>query len=597
MAFDRQLRALEWLRGLISGRERKNYVPQKPELKPSDTSGTFEELLPEQAGVRSEGLLKMFAALSEEPGVNPHSAVVLRSGKLIAKADWSPYEAEYPHVSHSLCKSVVSMAVGIAANERLLFLEEKIADIFAEDMPKNPHKLMKSVTVKHLLTMSSGAAFSEAHALMSGDWVREFLSSDVKFQPGTEFHYNSLNTYMLAAAVCKRSGMSLSEYLKKRLFRPMGITNFYWEKCPRGIEKGGWGLYMTVFDYAKLGQLYLSGGVWNGVQLVPESWVRESTAKHMSTSDSPCRSGYGYQIWLAKNGGYVFSGMLGQNVFVYPNRNIVIAVTAGSDAVFPDCRAADIIADFIGNDDNFSNVPIREFRYAEAARLRNALAEARFGKPLTIVSKPSVYERLKQSLAAAVKPVTEKLDSNPAAEAVKALAGTEIVFEERGGGLLPLLIQAMNGNFEEGIERVSFGMEKDIFTVTLYGGETEDVIPVSLEGKPLYFYLKRRGDVFRVGATGSLVFDEDGFPVLRLELCFTETACTRILKFVFAGDGAVLKFRDSPALYGAIDEAAEVLLPILSGTAQRVLDAALETDIAGYQIRKFLEPTIKGNFA
>lgn len=593
MAFDRQLRALEWLRGLVSGKEKEIYVPQKPELKPSDTAGTFEELLPEQAGVRSEGLLKMFAALSEEHGINPHAAVVLRSGKLIAKAEWSPYEMEYPHVSHSLCKSVVSMAVGIAAEERLLFLEEKIADIFAEDMPKNPHKLMKSVTVKHLLTMSSGAAFSEARALMSGDWVRDFLASDVKFQPGTEFKYNSLNTYMLAAAVCKRAGMSLSEYLKKRLFRPMGITNFYWEKCPRGIEKGGWGLYMTVFDYAKLGQLYLNGGVWNGVRLVPESWVRESTAKHMSTSDSPCRGGYGFQIWLTRNGGYVFSGMLGQNVFVYPSRNVVIAVTAGSDAVFPDCRAADIIADFIGNDDNFSNVPIREFRYAEAARLRNALAGARFGTPLTMTSKPSVYERLKT----AVKSLSEKPAEDAALSAAKELAGTEVVFEERGGGLLPLLIQAMNGNFEEGVERVSFGIQNDIFTVTLYGGEAADVIPVSLEGMPLYFSLKRRGDVFRIGATGSLVFDEDGFPVLRLELCFTETACTRILKFVFTGDGVLLKFRDSPALYGAIDEAADVILPIFSGTAQRVLDAALETDIAGYQIRKFLEPTIKGNFA
>lgn len=599
MEIGKQIRALEWLHGLISGKETGDiYVSQKPRLSPSETAGAFEELLPEQVGVRSKGLLKMFSELSAAKGVNPHSAAVLRDGKLIAKADWSPYEIEYPHVSHSLCKSIVSMAVGLAAEEKILFLTEKVAPIFKEELPKSPHKLMKNVTVKNLLTMSSGVAFNEAKAVMSKNWVQDFLASEVVFQPGTDFHYNSLNTYMLSAIVCKRSGTSLTEYLNKRVFRPLGIKNFYWEKCPRGIEKGGWGLYMSLLDYAKLGQLYLDGGVWNGVRIISESWVKASTTRQIVKGESPCRQGYGYQIWLTKNGGYVFSGMLGQNVFVYPKRGIVIAVTAGSDAVFPDCRAADIIGGFIDDDENFSDTPIKEFRYSEAAQLRNALAEAKFGEPLEISPKPTVAEILRQSLLPKKKIPSPEEEDNLLTQAAKILNGTEIIFEDVGSGdVLPMLIQAMSGNFDSGTERVTFKAGEEFLSVTLFGGDggsAKTRIPLRYDGKPAYFELERRGDVYRIGVTGNFSADEDGRPVLRIMLCFTETACTRLLKFVFEGEEITLKFRDSPSLYNAIDEGAEILLPVLGNASKKILDAALETDIADYRIRKFLEPSIRG---
>ncbi len=596
MEIGKQIRALEWLHGLISGKETGDvYVPQKPRMLPSEGTGGFEELLPEQVGVRSKGLLKMFSELSAAKGVNPHSAAVLRDGRLIAKADWSPYEMEYPHVSHSLCKSIVSMAAGLAAEEKILFLTEKVASIFKEELPKNPDKLMKNVTIRNLLTMSSGASFNEAKAVMSKNWVRDFLSSEIKFLPGTDFHYNSLNTYMLSAIICKRSGMSLSEYLNQRIFRPLGIKNFYWEKCPRGIEKGGWGLYMTVFDYAKLGQLYLNGGLWNGTRIISEGWIKASASRQIVKGESPCREGYGYQIWLTKNGGYVFSGMLGQNVFVFPKRKMVIALTAGSDAVFPDCRAAEIIGGFIDSDENFSDTPIKEFRYAEAAQLRNALAEAKFGEPLEISPKPTIAEILRHSIMSKKKTPSYEEEENLLTQAAKILNGAEITFEENNSGdILPMLIQAMSGNFDSGTERAVFKAGEEFLSVTVFGGEGKTKIPLRYDGKPSYFELERRGDIYRIGALGNFTADEDGNPVLRIMLCFTETACTRLLKFIFEGSGATLKFRDSPNLYSAIDEGSEILFPVLGSVSKKVLDAALESDIADYRIRKFLEPSITG---
>lgn len=445
-----QINALNLLYKIVNGGEISELTPPKPKFKPAKNEGKFEELLPEQTGVRSEGLLKMISNISESAGIRPHSIIVLKDGKIIAKADWKPFSSRYLHVSHSLCKSVTAMAVGIAVKEKYLSENDKITDIFRDKLPDTVHEQINKVTVKHLLTMSSGVKFNEAGAVSGDEWIKKFLSSEVMFEPGSDFRYNSLNSYMLAAAVCGRTGLTLSEYLGRKLFTPMGITDFYWEKSPDGIEKGGWGLYMSVYDYAKLGQLYLNGGIWNGVSLVPGEWVKKSVSPLISKPNSPCYEGYGYQTWLSKNrDGFVFSGMFGQNVFVFPKRNMVIALTAGSSNLFPPCRTMDIITDFIENGKNFSRDPIKDFRYGNAAVLRKALAGARFGKPLHSESGTGILARLRKSLL-------EGKAAEAAMEAVQLLNGVEVDFEKNRAGLAPVLIQVMNGSFACGIEKAVF---------------------------------------------------------------------------------------------------------------------------------------------
>lgn len=585
-----QIKALETLYKIIKGGNFGDelHIPQKPEFKPRDNTGVFEELLPEQVGVRSGGLLKMFSKLSESGEICPHSMLVIKDGKLIAKSDWLPFTSAYPHVSHSLCKSITSMAVGIAEKEKYISIDEKISEIFEEEMPAVPNKLMKEITVHHLLTMSSGVSFNEPGMLMSNNWVKSYLESNVLFEPGTDFHYNSMNTYMLSAALVRRIGLSLSEYLSRRLFAPMGITDFYWERCPLGIEKGGWGLYMNIYDYAKLGQLYLNGGIWNGVRLVPRSWVERSSSKRISKFGSACYDGYGYQIWLAKNkNGYLFSGMFGQNVFVFPRRNMVIAMTAGSSNLFPRCRTMNIITDFIENDSNFSKHPIRDFRYAHAAVLRSALSNAQFGKPLLVKEKTNLFARLRYSI------VQNKADfSIP--EAAEILNGMEVSFDKNNAGLLPVLIQVMNGNFEYGIEQVMFSLKNGSFFLRVNGGGISSVVPISFTNEPVYFELERRGEVFRVGVMGKFTSDEDDFPVFRVQLCFIETSCTKVLKFIFGADGITLKIRESPQMYGAIEEAVEMVMPSLRKSTKKTFDAILGSDMAEYKIKSFIEPTLKG---
>lgn len=587
-----QLEALEWVYSLAKGSEPNGvYIPQKPYIENSPTNGVFEELIPEQTGVHSEALLKMFSDISKENGIRPHLAVVLKDGKLIAKAAWSPYELQTPHVSHSMSKSVVSMAVGLAVKENKLSLGEKIIDIFYDNLPEKINEKMKKISVENLLTMSSGAAFNEAKALMSSDWVNNFLSSDVIFEPGEKFHYNSLNTYMLSAIICKRCGTSLSEFLNERIFSPLGINNFYWEKCPRGIEKGGWGLYMSVLDYAKLGQLYLDGGIWHGKMIIDSEWIANSTSKKIDVPNNVDRNGYGYQIWILKNNsGYLFSGMFGQNVYIFPKRNIVIAINSGSTGIFPQGKLLNIVTEFITENKNFDDAPIKNFRYGYAAELRNSLADARFGNIISEETKISFTEKLRRSIFSFKKDMHR--DEIPPAAAV--LAGHKIIFENNRCGILPVLIQIMNGNFESGINSADFFVKggKIIMKISC-DDETHD-IPLDFSDRPSYTNFEKRGDIFRVGIFSALTLDEDEIPVLKITMCFTETSCTKIFKFIFSAGGVILKVREDPPLYDAIEDASGMIMPAFGDKVRKTLEAVMETDIAEYKIKSFLEPNIKG---
>ena len=163
--------------------------------------------------------------------------------------------------------------------------------------------------------MRAGVIFGEAEALSEQDWVRAFLNSSLKGEPGTEFYYNSLNTYMLSAIVLRKTGKKLTDFLQERLFGPMGITDILWETCPSGIEKGGWGLYIRPEDIAKLGQLVMDEGMWHGQQLISAEYIRTATAAHASPPPELGDFDYGYQIWVGrKTPAFLFNGMLGQNV-------------------------------------------------------------------------------------------------------------------------------------------------------------------------------------------------------------------------------------------------------------------------------------------
>ena len=285
---------------------------------------------PESQGISSSALLGFINAADKKIDAM-HSFMLLRHGAVVAEAWWSPYSADAPHSLYSLSKSFTSTAVGLAASEGKLSLDDDVLKFFPDDAPPEPSNNLKSLRVRDLLRMSTGHQ-SEPALTPDKPWTKTFLAHPVPNKPGTHFLYNTPATYMLSAIVQKATGMTVLDYLRPRLFEPLGIERPTWGTSPQGITLGGYGLSIRTEDIARFGQLYLQKGEWQGKPLVPAAWVEEATARQTSNGSSPKSDwdqGYGYQFWRARHNAYRGDGAFGQYCIVMPEQDAVVAITSG----------------------------------------------------------------------------------------------------------------------------------------------------------------------------------------------------------------------------------------------------------------------------
>ncbi|MGO4696856.1 serine hydrolase domain-containing protein [Paenibacillus sp. 2TAB26] len=291
---------------------------------------------PEAQGIPSAAVIAFLNTVKEKK-LELHSLMLLRHGQVVAEGWWKPYASDIPHMLFSLSKSFTSTAMGLAAAEGKLSLNDAVVSFFPEDVPAEINSNLAAMEIRHLLMMGTGHdqdTTSKLQQCEDGNWVKAFLDAPVEHAPGTHFVYNSGATYMLAAILQKVTGQTLLEYLQPRLFEPLGIEGATWESCPRGIHVGGWGLNITTEDIAKFGQLYLQKGLWNEQRLLPEDWVAEATSAQISNGDggvSDWAQGYGYQFWRCQHGVYRGDGAFGQFCIVMPEQNAVLAMTSGTN--------------------------------------------------------------------------------------------------------------------------------------------------------------------------------------------------------------------------------------------------------------------------
>ncbi len=284
---------------------------------------------PESQGVSSKAI-REFVETANQKIDTLHSFMLLRHGHVVAEGWWKPEAADKPHVLHSLSKSFCSTAVGLAISDGRLSIDDQVLKFFPDDAPENPSDKLKQMRVRDLLTMSTGHE-TEPKFTADDPWVKTFLAHPVPHKPGAHFQYNSPASYMQSAIVQKVTGQTMLEFLKPRLFEPLGIENPTWMSSPQGISTGGWGLMLRTEDIAKFGQLYLQKGKWNGKQLVPASWVEQATSKQVSNGSDPARDwdqGYGFQFWRCRHGAYRGDGAFGQFCLVLPEQDAVITITA-----------------------------------------------------------------------------------------------------------------------------------------------------------------------------------------------------------------------------------------------------------------------------
>jgi CubicO group peptidase (beta-lactamase class C family) len=286
---------------------------------------------PEAQGISSSAILA-FVEEADKKIDGMHSFMLLRHGHVVAEGWWTPYDAKSPHELYSLSKSFTSTAVGLAIAEGKISLNDEVLKFFPEDAPAEPSSNLKGMRVRDLLCMSAGHQVEPALASLKQPWTKTFLAHPVPHQPGTHFRYNTAATYMLSAMVQKATGQTVLDYLRPRLFEPLGIDNPTWGTSPQGITLGGYGLSIRTEDIARFGQLYLQKGVWQGKQLVPADWVEMATARQTSNGSNPnsdWNQGYGFQFWRSRHGAYRGDGAFGQYCIVMPKQDAVVAITSG----------------------------------------------------------------------------------------------------------------------------------------------------------------------------------------------------------------------------------------------------------------------------
>ena len=289
---------------------------------------------PEAQGISSQAIVDFVSTVDKIDTL--HSFMLVRHGHVIGEGWWKPEAPDKPHVLWSLSKSFNSTAVGLAIAEGKLSLNDPVLKFFPADAPADPSENLEAMKVRDLLTMTCGHEVEAKSP--GGPAVKAFLAQPVPHKPGTHFLYNTLGSYTLSAIVTKATGQTTLEFLKPRLFEPLGIENPEWGSSPEGNSLGGYGLKLCTEDIAKFGQLYLQKGKWNGKQLVPETWVEQATRKQVPNDQEGHSKigidwvqGYGFQFWRCTHNAFRGDGANGQLCVIIPEKDAVIAITADTN--------------------------------------------------------------------------------------------------------------------------------------------------------------------------------------------------------------------------------------------------------------------------
>ncbi len=287
--------------------------------------GELPRSSPEEQGVSSAKVMAFLDSITSLSSTEIHGVVLMRHGHIIAEKYSRPFAAEYGHTLFSCSKTFTSAAIGIAIAENRLRLDDRLAAFFPEYLPDTIDGRLASITIRDLLTMTSGFRPTNYVRNNETQWIRTYLANEIVAEPGKRFAYDSMGTYLLSAIIQRVTGQTLLDYLRPRLFEPLHIEHLNWEWSPEGVTCGGWALYMQAESMAKFGLLLLNKGEWNGRQLIPSRWVEAMMYPHVKRDDGDA---YCYQMWECPHPNTARAdGAFGQYIIVMPDENAVLVVT------------------------------------------------------------------------------------------------------------------------------------------------------------------------------------------------------------------------------------------------------------------------------
>lgn len=507
-------RAVDLLTSIALGSEDNPSVipqfPQKTDISDREAK-TLPRAHPEKHGISSKRLYSMLCELEGEMRSNIHSIILLADGEVIMEASRDGYDGSMYHLSHSMSKTVTGMAVGLLVDSGILNTEMRLVDILPGYAYKD--KRFEDITVGHLLSMTAGVTFNEAGTVTELKWTESFFASGIKFNPGSKFLYNSMNSYILARIVTKVSGKSLLELVSERIFAPLEITNYFWEIGPEGIYKGGWGLYLSAESWAKLGELIRCGGEYRGHRILSRDWVRKTVMTRASAPREDGSFNYGYHIWCGRESDEIlFNGMLGQNVWIHPKNKLVCVILSGNNELFANSPSVEIVRKYLSTDmrDTLHRRDHRVLRQKE----HSFFSSRRFVRPEQRHRGILYWLGIRRE-----RELDDRFDD---------LIGS-YSFAHNNVGILPLMVRAFNNNLGSSIRRMEFRRDGDSLTMIVLDGGVEHKINVGI-----YEYLENvvdiSGDKFIVNAICEARVTAEGEPVYRIELCFPEMPNTRMIE-------------------------------------------------------------------
>ena len=334
---------------------------------PEAAGDGWEVISSDEAGISSVTLSKMMDRINATSGHNIHNILIFKNGKLVfeeyfegylysgnppgSNGDFIQYDRETDHFLASVSKTITSVLFGVALKEGFIDnVNDKIIDIYPEykDILTDAKA---EITIKQLLTMSSGLAWDESstsyedpandvRALFdSDDPLAYVLSRPLLYPPGTQFLYNSGGTNVLGAIIQKYSGKSLLDFGNEYLFNPLNIEGGIWQRLSPDYYFASGGLFLRPRELAKIGYLFLNNGYWGEKQIITSDWISESVQKHIITQGRilPLAHGYGYQWWLVdfQANGHTYNSFLAagwgdQYLFIFPVEELMIVFNGGN---------------------------------------------------------------------------------------------------------------------------------------------------------------------------------------------------------------------------------------------------------------------------
>ena len=463
---------------------------------------------PEEVGVSAKAIAAFIEDL-DESGIEAHSLMILRHGKVAFECWAEPLGPDIPHVMYSVSKSITATAVGFAIEEGLLSLQTKLLELFPEYRPEKPDENLEKLNVYHLVTMTAGKDVPTLSDKAKNRWVQDFFDAKWAFAPGEFWRYISENTFMLSAMLARVTGMSLTDYLTPRLFEPLGFDRVpFWEKDGYGIEAGGWGMYLTTEELAKVILCYQQGGVFDGKQVIPEKWAKEAGKKQVENlqyNDLSSTSGYGYGFWRNPvPNSYRADGLFSQFGMVFEDADACFIMT--SNEIFED-KARDCVW--------------RHFPGVFTTPCAKPPKEKVAAGQLKLKSLPNLSQRPHSRLENTINGRTIKINCNH-------------LLEKAGLPLSMVMAPVLQMNFERlgDIKQVRFRFLGDVCEMTWREGLFKNTIECGMDGKQRCSNMKL--SQFNFTACSTAAWENER------TLCVwtrpLEAIGQRRIRFVFSGD-------------------------------------------------------------